>query len=171
MTAPTKIDFPHRRVRRLDDLTDLVEMLLPGNRNQQHAAARILLELKRAQRIVPNLAPLQDRYGVSRRTLQRARAKLARLGLIERVTWMNRRYGGQEGWRLSGRMSAALRRLADRLDRWRAESRPGHIEKEEILASCLRPRDALRAPCAGSPWLGDAAGGPPAGMGGSAHDR
>jgi len=139
MTAPTKIDFPHRRVRRLDDLTDLAEMMFPGNRSQQHAAARILLELKRAQRIVPNLAPLQDRYGVSRRTLQRARAKLARLGLIERVTWMNSHYGGQEGWRLSGRMSAALRRLADRLDRWRGDTRSDRIEKEEILVNCLRP--------------------------------
>ena len=165
------MDFRHRRIRQLDDLTDLVAMLFPGNRNQQHAAARILLALKSDAPIVRNLAFLERRHGISRRTLQRSRAKLARLGLIERVTWMNRRYGGQEGWRLSGRMSAALRRLADRLDRWRAESRPGHIEKEEILASCLRPRDALRAPCAGSPWLGDAAGGPPAGMGGSAHDR
>ena len=139
MTAPTKIDFLHRRVRHLDDLTDLVEMLLPGNRNQQHAAARVLLELKRAQRIVPNLASLQDRYGVSRRTLQRTRAKLSRLGLIERVTWMNSRYGGQQGWKLSGRMSAALRRLADRLDRWRGDTRSDRIDKEEILVSCLRP--------------------------------
>ena len=33
-------------VTRNSDITDLVEMLFPGNRNQQHAAARILLILK-----------------------------------------------------------------------------------------------------------------------------
>ena len=138
MIEPTKINFNHRRIRQLGDVTDIVEMLFPGNRNQQHAAARILLELKKANRIVPKLAMLARKYDISRRTLQRTRAKLARLGLIERITWMNSRYGGQEGWKLSGRMSAALRKLADRIDDWRADHRTDRLEKEQILASCFQ---------------------------------
>ncbi len=137
MTEPTKIDFHHRRVKRIDDLTDMVEMFFPGNRNQQHAAARILLALKSADEPMPSLGGLQDEHGISRRTLQRTRAKLSRLGLIERVTWMNTRYGGREGWKLSGRMGTALRQLAERIDRWRRDTRPERVEKERVLVGIL----------------------------------
>ena len=137
MTESTKINFVARRVAALDDLTDLVEMLFPGNRNQQHAAARILLELKQANGIVPKLAGLEEKHGISRRTLQRVRAKLACLGLIEHVSWMNSRYGGQSGWRLSGKMSTALRLLADKIDQWRRDTRPERMEKDEMLVGVM----------------------------------
>ena len=138
MTLATKIEFGHRQISQINDFTELVEMLFPGNRNQQHAAARILCELKWRHCIVPNLAHLEPKYQISRRTLQRARAKLARLGLIEHVSWMNSRYGGQDGWKLSGRMSTALRQLADKIDSWRAELRPKQKQKELSLANLLR---------------------------------
>ena len=98
MTEPTKIDFQHRRISQISDYTELVEMLFPGNRNQQHAAACIFFELKWADSIVPNLGYIESEYGVTRRILQRARAKLTRLGLIEHVSYLNSRYGGQYGW-------------------------------------------------------------------------
>ena len=139
MTEPTKIAFQHRRVRQVDDVTDLAEILFPGNRNQQHAAARLLLALKGAGDPVRSLAGLERQHAISRRTMQRTRAKLARLGLIEHISWMNRRYGGRQGWKLSGRMSAGLRALAEKVDRWRDDVRPERIEKEEVLAGCLRP--------------------------------
>ena len=139
MAPRTKIDFGYRRIRQLDDITDLVEILFPGNRNQQHAAAHILLEVKRAGRPTASLGALEQHHGVSRRTLERARAKLARLGLIEHVTWMNSRCAGQVGWGLSGRMGTALRRLASEIDRWRNEGRPDRKEKEEMLVGLLRP--------------------------------
>ena len=138
MTEPTKIDFNHRRVRQHDDITDLVGMLFPGNQNQQHAAARILLALKGTDELAPSLAHLEQRHVISRRTLQRTRAKLSRLGLIEHVTWMNTRYGGREGWKLSGRMGTALRLLADTIDRWRKDDQPEHILKDEQLVELLR---------------------------------
>jgi hypothetical protein len=116
VTELTKISFQHRRIRQLDDVTDLVEMLFPGNRNQQHAAARILLYLRQETLPQRTLTDLQDRYAISRRTLQRTRAKLARLGLIEHASGLCSRHGGQEGWMLSGRMCTALRHLADRID-------------------------------------------------------
>ncbi len=137
MIEPTKIDFRHRRISQIADITDLVDMLFPGNRNQQHAAALILLTLKRTNSMVPNFASLETTFGISRRTLQRTRAKLSRLGLIERVSWMNSRYGGQEGWKLSSRMSTALRQLADKIEQWRKDRSAAREEKDEALVEML----------------------------------
>lgn len=139
MTEPTKIDFHHRRIQRIDDITDIVEMLFPGNRNQQHAAARILIALKVTKELIPSLTFLEQQYNISRRTLQRTRAKLSRLGLIEHITWMNSRYGGQQGWKLSSRFSTALRKLAQKVEEWRAECGAGRCEKEHALADLLAP--------------------------------
>jgi len=138
MTVTTKIDFRYRRVSQLEDITDLVEVLCPGNRNQQHAAARVLLELKTSQGPVASLSHLEKEHDISRRTLQRTRAKLARLGLIEHVSLLNARYGGQHGWKLSSRMSTALRQLADRIDDWRRDTRQERREKDGVLVDLLR---------------------------------
>ncbi|MCP4612962.1 MAG: hypothetical protein GY845_30075 [Planctomycetes bacterium] len=112
MAEFTKINFNYRK--EISDCSDLVEMLFPGNRNQQHAATCIFFEIKWADRIVPSLSYLEKQYGISRRILQRARAKLSRLGLIEHISSFNSRYGGQAGWKLSTRFEAALRRFADK---------------------------------------------------------
>jgi hypothetical protein len=137
MSESAKLDFRRRRIRQIGDVTDLVEMFFPGNPNQQHAAARILLALKGAPGLVRSLGDLERRYRISRRTLQRTRAKLAEFGLIEHVTWMNRRYGGLTGWKLSGQMSTALRQLADKIDLWRSDMRSAAREKEEALILLL----------------------------------
>lgn len=110
MAEYTKISFNHRK--EISDFSELVEMLFPGNRNQQHAAACILFELKWADNIVPNLVYIENKYSTSRRVLQRARAKLSRLGLIEYVGKFNSRYGGRVGWKLSTRFETAMKRLA-----------------------------------------------------------
>ena len=138
MTESTKIEFRHRRINEIADVTDLVAVLFPDNRNQQHAAARILIALKEAGGVVPSLNHLEQRYNLSRRTIERTRAKLARLGLIERVTWMNRRHNGRQGWILSVRMSSALRQLANKIDAWRMEDGLWRREKDEQLADLLR---------------------------------
>jgi len=140
MTESTKINFPHRRVRQMEDFADLAEILFPGNANQRHAAARILHELKWTDRLVPNLAYLERRHAISRRTLQRARAKLSRLGLIERVSWMNHRYGGREGWKLSTRFASALRYLADKTQVWAGDKRPERREREHLFVELLDPQ-------------------------------
>ncbi len=138
MTESTKIDFAARRIREIGDITDLAQVFFPGNRNQQHAAGRILLALKTASGPIRSLSYLEDRYGISRRTLQRTRAKLSRLGLIERISWMNNRYGGQEGWKLSSRMGTALRSLADKIDAWRKDACPERKQKDEQLIELLK---------------------------------
>jgi len=122
-----------------DDITDLVKMLFPRNGNQQHAAARIILALKASDEPLASLSLLEREHGISRRTLQRTRAKLARVGPIEYASPLSARYGGRAGWRLSGRMSTALRQLADKLDACKRDSRPEHRTKDEQLISLLRP--------------------------------
>ena len=112
MAEHTKISFNHRK--EISDYSDLVEILFPGNRNQQHAAACILFELKWADNIVPNLVYIENKYSTTRRILQRARAKLSRLGLIEHISSFNSRYGGQTGWKLSTRFEGALKKLANK---------------------------------------------------------
>ena len=137
MTESTKISFVARRICEVQDISDLIRVLFPGNANQQHAAARILVALK-ADPSLRSMSCLERQHEISRRMLQRARAKLARLGLIEYASRLSIRYGGQEGWRLSSRMSTALRQFADRIDQWRTDVRPERLAKDEVLAGLLR---------------------------------
>ena len=139
MAESTKIEFRYRRINEINDITDLVAMLFPGNKNQQYAAARILMALRVAKQTIPTLADVERRFGISRRILQRTRAKLARLGLIEHFTWMSSRYGGQQGWILSNRMSGSLRLLAEKIEQWRDDTRPERRDKDDVLAQLLRP--------------------------------
>ena len=138
MTEPTKMDFRCRRVSEVEDAGDLAEILFPSNRNQQHAAVCILFELKWASGIVPSLSPLEARYGISRRTLQRTRAKLARFGLVEHVSSLNARYGGQSGWKLSSRFASALRQLAGKVEHWAEAKGTSRREKEEVMMEVAR---------------------------------
>ena len=114
-------------------------MLFPGNCNQQHAAACILFELKWGDGIVPNLGYLESRYDISRRVLQRARAKLSRIGLIEHVSYLNSRYGGRHGWKLSSRFETALRQLAERCSRFRDKTTSSK-EKEGMMLELMDRR-------------------------------
>jgi len=131
MLEPTKIDFHHRRINQLSDFTELIEMLVPGNRNQRHAAACIFCELKWANAIVPNLTYLERKYEISRRVLQRARAKLARIGLIEHVSYLSDRYGGQHGWKLSTRFERGLKHLAAKTAGFR--DRNSHAAEKDCI--------------------------------------
>ena len=130
MPEHTKINFNHRK--EISDYADLVEMLFPSNRNQQHAAACIFFELKWVNGMVANLAYMEKRYDISRRILQRTRAKLSKLGLIEHVSYLNNRYGGQHGWRLSTRFERALSQLALKCADFR-NTKTSSKEKEVML--------------------------------------
>jgi hypothetical protein len=138
MSESTKIEFRHRRIQQIADITDIVSILFPGSRKQRYAAACILFELKWADHIVPNLAYIETKCGISRRVLQRARAKLSRLGIIEHVGMLNSRHAGEVGWRLSGRFTAALRMLAAKLVEWQQGDELELKEKEAMLAALLQ---------------------------------
>jgi len=133
----TKIEFRHRRIRELEDITDFVGIIFPGNTNQQHAAARVLLFLKSPAGPVRSLRSLEQQYSISRRTMERTRAKLAHVGLIEHLGPLSKRANGQPGWRLSSRMSAAMRLLAEKVEKWREDARPERREKDDKLVGML----------------------------------
>jgi hypothetical protein len=57
--------------------------------------------------------------------------------MIEHVGRFNARYGGQEGWKLSGRFASGLRQLADMVDGWRSDRQDGQKEREELLLGML----------------------------------
>ena len=141
MPEYTKINFNHRK--EISDYSDLVEILFPGNRNQQHAAVCILFELKWANNIVPNMANFETRYCISHRILQRARAKLSRLGLIEHVSYLNNRYGGQQGWKLSSRFERGLNQLAEKCIRLR-DIKTSSREKDAILIEFANTKRAIQ---------------------------
>ena len=130
MPEHTKISFNHRKD--ISDYSDLVEMLFPGNRNQQHTAACIFFELKWSDCLIPNMANFETKYDISRRILQRTRAKLSKLGLIEHVSYLNSRYGGQHGWKLSSRFETALKQLAAKCAGFR-DAKTSSKEKDLML--------------------------------------
>ena len=137
MSEYTKISFNHRKD--ISDYADLVEMLFPGNRNQQHAAACILFELKWTDLLISNMAKLEAQYDISRRILQRTRAKLSRLGLIEHVGYLNSRYDGQHGWKLSTRFERALNQLAQKCTSFR-DTKASSREKDAMLVDFANAR-------------------------------
>jgi len=139
MQEPTKIDFHHRRISQISDFAEMMEMLFPGNRNQQHAAACIFLELKWTNGMVPNMSHIEKRYGISRRILQRTRARLSRLGLIEHVSYLNSRYGGEHGWKLSTRFAGALKQLAEKCAGFKERSTSSK-EKDMMLVQLMDAR-------------------------------
>ena len=137
MAEHTKISFNHRK--EISDYSDLVEMLFPGNRNQQHAAACILFELKWTDMLIPNMSNLEGQYGISRRILQRTRAKLSKFGLIEHVSYLNSRYDGQHGWKLSTRFERALNQLAQKCAGFR-DIKTSSKEKDSMLVDFANAR-------------------------------
>ena len=137
MPEYTKISFNHRKD--ISDYSDLVEMLFPGNCNQQHAAACIFCELKWVNGMVPNLAYMEKEYDISRRILQRTRAKLSKLGLIEHVSYLSSRYGGQHGWNLSSRFESALKQLAAKCAGFR-DVKTSSKEKDLMLVEFANSR-------------------------------
>ena len=137
MPEHTKISFNHRKD--ISDYSDLVEMLFPGNRNQQHAATCILFELKWTDLLMPNMAKLEVQYDISRRILQRTRAKLSKLGLIEHVSYLNSRYDGQHGWKFSTRFERALNQLAQKCVGFR-DIKTSSEEKDAMLVDFANAR-------------------------------
>ena len=138
MLKYAKINFNHRKD--LVDYGDLIEIVFPGNRNQQHAAACIFFETKWADGLVSNLSYLEKQYGISRRILQRARAKLAHLGIIEYISSFNKKYNGQSGWKLSTRFERSLKRLAEKCTAFRLH----HKNSKEKDGLILTFTDAKR---------------------------
>ena len=140
--ATTKVDLNTNRIAHLHDAADLAELLFPANRNQQHCFLAIWFALKWADgSLVPKLVPVAEQHGISKRTLERVRAKLRRLGLIDHVSRFNARHGYREGWVFSRRFERALQRVANRLAELR-DRREASRDRELLF---IELADARRA--------------------------
>jgi DNA-binding transcriptional MocR family regulator len=136
----TKIEWSFNKIAKLSDSADLAEMLFPGNRNQQHAFLVVWFSLKWGDhRMVPNLESVIRKHGISRRTFERVRAKLRRLGLIDHVSRFNARHGCREGWVLSTRFQRSLSQLAAKAAEL-ADAERGSRDKDEMLLEFARVR-------------------------------
>jgi hypothetical protein len=147
----TRIELAFNTIARLGDVSDLAELLFPGNRNQQHGFLVLWFSLRWAgPALVPNLNDPAQEHGVSRRTLERVRAKLRRLGVIDHVSRFNARHGYREGWVLSTRFERSLRHLADQVATLR-ETAGRTPEKDRLLITfAAARRSAAATACAAS---------------------
>ena len=85
---------------------------------------------------------MERKYGISHRILQRTRAKLSRLGLIEHISYLNNRYGGQSGWKLSSRFESALKQLAVKYADFR-DTKTSSKEKDSMLVDFANARRGI----------------------------
>ena len=88
------------------------------------------------------MAYMESKYDISRHILQRTRAKLAKIGLIEHVSYLNSRYGGEQGWKLSSRFETGLRTLAAKCAQFR-DVNTGSREKDMVLVDFAASRRGL----------------------------
>ena len=87
MAERVKVELGFNRIARLNGLDDLARILFPGNRNHQRTFLAVFLELKYAEGgLLASLNFIPKKYKVSRRTLQRVRAKARKLGLIDHIS-------------------------------------------------------------------------------------
>lgn len=136
----TKIEVSFNKIARLNDLADMAELLFPGNRNQQHASLAVWIALKWADHhMVPNLGVIARKHGISKRTLERVRAKMRRMGLIDHVSRFGARHGYQEGWVLSNRFERALQELACKVADLKDASK-GSRDKDGLLLEYAETR-------------------------------
>lgn len=137
----TRIELSFNRIARIADAADLAELLFPGNRNHQHCFLAIWFALTWAPHgMVPNLTEVATRHGITRRTFERVRAKLRRIGLIDHVSRFDKTFGYREGWILSHRFERSLRVMADRVAEL-GQPAPDAREKDAMM---LRYAAALR---------------------------
>lgn len=124
----------------MQDPSDLAEMLFPGNRNQQYAFLAIWITLKWTDNhMVPNLSGMARKHDISKRTLERVRAKMRRMGLIDHVSRFNAKYGYKEGWVLSSRFERSLNLLAVLMKSFKSAEK-GSKDKDMLLLSLAEAR-------------------------------
>ena len=58
---------------------------------------------------------IRNKYDVSKRVLEKVRAKCRRMGIFDHVSRFNSKYGYREGWIFSSRFGWSLSKLADSL--------------------------------------------------------
>ena len=124
----TKIEINKDKIYRTQDIHDLAHLIFP-NKNAKDlrvAFMLIFLSLKYSpgnQLTSPELEDLrtQKNSGISQKTLWKARATMARIGIIERRDGIY--------WQFSSRFGRSLKNLADKVNQFMVPI--GNSEQEE----------------------------------------
>ena len=131
MATRTKIEINPALVRGISGLDNLARIFCPDNRNHQRAFLAIWLGIKYGEeQFLPSGTDLAANYDVSSRTVEFVRAKMKKLGLIQRVSHFSPAFGNRAGWVFSPRFRHSLAALEE-------------ILKEASLVSA-RPVDRRR---------------------------
>ena len=139
MSISTKIEMSFNRISRLEDLDELAEILFPGNKNHQRTFLAIFIELKYARgKFLSDLSFITRKYDISRRTLERVRAKMRRMGIIDHISRFNQKHGYREGWVLSSRFSRALHALADKMQIFKTKDDSKQRDKDLFVLGMIR---------------------------------
>lgn len=130
----TKIEFNAKKIDRIQGLDELAAILFPRNRNHQMVFVAIFVEIKYSRELfIPYLQPLCDKYGFSPRMLETVRSKAVRLGLIEHISRLNRKFGYRDGWVFSSRFSRSLAKLSELLQNFKDRKDPLQERKDRDL--------------------------------------
>jgi hypothetical protein len=114
MPVRTKIEISPARVRGISGLDDLARVFFPDNANHRRAFLAVWLGIKYAEgQFLASSVDLTDKYGISRRTVEIVRAKMARLGVIKRVSHFDPAFGERSGWIFCPRFRHALSSLGE----------------------------------------------------------
>jgi len=126
----TKIEFNAKKIDRIQGLDEFAALLFPGNRSQQKVFLAVFVEIKYSKELfIPYLQPLCDKYGFSSRMLETVRSKAVRLGLIEHISRLSKKFGYRDGWVFSSRFSRSLTRLSELLECLR--DRKGNLQEQK----------------------------------------
>jgi len=118
MATRTKIEINPAIVRGISGLDDLARVFFPDNRNHRRAFLAVWLGIKYAEeQFLPSNLDLAAQGGVSSRTIEIVRAKMKKLGLIQRVSHFSPAFGNRSGWVFSPRFRHCLSSLVDILKR------------------------------------------------------
>lgn len=114
MATRTKIEINPALVRGISGLDGLARIFCPDNRNHQRAFFALWLGIKYAEgQFLTSSTDLAAKYRVSSRTIEIVRAKMKRLGLIQRVSHFSPAFGNRAGWVFSPRFRHALSLLGE----------------------------------------------------------
>ena len=140
MSSLPKIAIGFNKISRISDLADLAELLFPNNKNHQYVFALIYLELKWADSVVPDLTKKLLRKGISKRTIERVRAKLRLMGIIDHVSRFNQNYGYREGFIVSNRFASSMKKFAQKYEEMTQRREEKDKLQERFLLEILKAR-------------------------------
>jgi hypothetical protein len=130
----TKIELNAKKIDRIQAVDELAALLFPGNRMHQKVFLAIFIEIKYSKQLfIHYLQPLCNKYGFSPRMLETVRSKSVRLGLIEHISRLNKKFGYRDGWVFSSRFSRSLARLAELFQDFKKRKDPLQEQKDRDL--------------------------------------